>query len=154
MRHPFVILRRDDDFLKNSYRLPDPGIHKSDKQIEREVSMQETLEEYLRAKGELDELREQYGIEPKEKEGKISRLISNFFDRREQREKVCLNKKKHMLLAIFLGWAGAHRFHAKQYLLGLVYLLLCWSGFSMAMTVVDIFILIPMQPDENGNILI
>lgn len=139
--------------MKDPYRLPDPGTQKTKKQIEREV----TLEEYYRAQCELEDLREQYGIEPPEeekKEGKISHMVSSFFERRDAREKVCVNKKKHLKLAIFLGWAGAHRFHAKQKVLGIVYLLTCWSGFSVAMTIIDILEIIPIQADENGNIMI
>ena len=135
--------------MSNPYRLPDRP-QKSDKQIEREA----TFEEYLRAKAELDELQEKYGIEPENNEGPISRAISNFFDRRENREKVKVNKKKDILLCIFLGWAGAHRFYQKQYLLGILYLATCWTGYSVAMSIIDLLIICPMKPDENGNILI
>ena len=129
-------------------RLPDPGIHKTKKQLEREV----TFEEYLQAKGELEELWEKYGVEPEE--GKISKAISNFFDRREARERVKVNKKKDLLLCIFMGWAGGHRFYQKQYLLGFIYLALCWSGYSVAMSIIDLLIIFPKQADENGDILI
>ena len=74
--------------MKNPYRLPDNYTQKSQKQIEKEV----TIEEYMRAKAELDELQEKYGLEPEQ--GKISKAISDFFDRREAREKVKVNKKK------------------------------------------------------------
>lgn len=112
------------------------------------------LDEYVALQRELDELRKEHGIEPPKKEGRISRAISNFFDRKENRDKVCVNKKKDLLLCIFLGWAGGHRFYQKQYLLGFLYLALCWSGFSMAMSVIDLLIIIPITPDEDGNILI
>lgn len=137
--------------MKNPYRLPDPGIQKSKKQIEREV----TLEEYYKAQCELDELREKYGIEPEEKprEGKISKAITNFFDHREEKEKVCVSKKKYVWMAVLLGWAGGHRFLVRQWGVGLLYLLVCWSGFSMAHTVIDLLIVLPMKPDENGNIM-
>jgi len=135
--------------MKNPYRLPDPENQKSQKQLEREA----TFEEYLRAKAELDELQEKYGIEPEQKEGRISRAISNFFDRREAREQVKVNKKKDLLLCIFLGWAGAHRFYQKQYLLGILYLAVCWSGYSVAMSIIDLLIIFPKTPDENGDIL-
>lgn len=137
--------------MNNPYRLPDPGIQKSKKQIEKEV----TLEEYYRASCELEELQEKYGIEPDEKpkEGKISRAITHFFDHREEKEKVCVSKKKYIWLAVLLGWAGGHRFYVKQKWVGLLYLLVCWSGFSMAHTVIDLMIVIPMKPDENGNIM-
>ena len=136
--------------MNNPYRLPDNYTPKSNKQIEQEV----TIEEYMKAKAELDELQEKYGIEPEQKEGRISRAISNFFDRREARDLVKVNKKKDLLLCIFLGWAGAHRFYQKQYLLGLLYLAVCWSGYSVAMSIIDLLIIIPKQPDENGDILI
>ena len=112
------------------------------------------LDAYVAAQMELNELRKQYGIEPEQKEGKISHLISSFFERRDAREKVLVNRKRHLLLTIFLGWAGAHRFHAKQYLLGTLYLVFCWTGVSFAMTIIDLLEIIPIPPDEDGNILV
>ena len=44
--------------MKNPYRLPDPGIQKTKKEIEKQV----TLEEYYKAVCELDELEEKYGL--------------------------------------------------------------------------------------------
>lgn len=134
--------------MKNPYRLPDRP-QKTKKEIEREV----TFEEYLQAKAELEELQEKHGIEPEQKEGPISKAISTFFDRRENREKVKVNKKKDMLLCIFLGWAGAHRFYQKQYLLGVIYLALFWTGYSAAMSIIDFLIIFPKEADEDGNIL-
>lgn len=136
--------------MKNPYRLPDPGRRKTQKQIEKEA----TLEEYYKAICELDELEEKYGLKEEKKEGPIKRAISGFFDRREEKEKVAVSKKKYVWTALLLGWAGAHRFLVKQWKVGLLYLAVCWSGFSMAHTLVDLIIVIPMQPDENGNILI
>lgn len=136
--------------MKNPYRLPDHAPQKSQKQLEREA----TFEEYLQLKAELEELQEKHGIEPEQKEGPISRAISNFFDRRDNREKVKVNKKKDLLLLFFLGWAGGHRFYQKQYLLGFLYLAVCWSGYSVAMSIIDFLIIFPMKPDEDGNILI
>lgn len=137
--------------MKNPYRLPDPGVQKTKKQLEREV----TIEEYYKAVSELQDLQEQYGIEPedKPKEGKISKAITSFFDHREEKEKVCVSKKKYVWTAVLLGWAGGHRFLVKQRGVGLLYLLVCWSGFSMAHTVIDLLIVLPMKPDENGNIM-
>ena len=132
--------------MKNPYRLPDPPQQKYPKPSEERV----TFEEYLQAKGELEELEKKYGIQS---ESRISRAISTFFDRREAREKVKVNKKKDLLLCIFLGWAGAHRFYQKQYLLGVLYLAVCWSGYSMAMSIIDLLIILPKKPDEDGNIL-
>lgn len=137
--------------MKNPYRLPDPGLQKTKKEIEKQV----ILEAYYKAVCELDELEEKYGLkeEPKKKEGRISRAITHFFDHREEKEKVCVSKKKYVWMAVLLGWAGGHRFLVWQWKVGLICLLVCWSGFSMAHTVVDLLIVLPMKPDENGNIM-
>lgn len=135
--------------MKNPYRLPNPARQNTQKEPEKKV----TLEEYLQAKSELEELEKKYGIAQERKEGPISRAITNFFDRREAREQVKVNKKKDLWLCILLGWAGGHRFYQKQYLLGFLYLAFCWSGYSVAMSIVDLLIIFPKQPDEDGNIL-
>lgn len=108
------------------------------------------VQEFIAAEAELHALKQQQGIE--EKEGKLSSLISGIFKRRDARQKVKVNKKKHLLIALFTGWLGGHRFQAKQYFLGIAYLLLCWTGLSVAMTLIDLLIIIPMPADENGDI--
>lgn len=112
----------------------------------------EEVEEYMALVQELDELKAQRG--ETQPEGRISRAISGFFDRRENREKQVLSKKKYILLAVFTGWMGGHRFYAKQWVTAILYLLLFWSGFPVAMTIVDLMIVIPMKANENGNILL
>ncbi len=110
------------------------------------------ISEIMAAQYELDELKREQGIE--EEERGIKKMISRFFDAKDAREKVTVNKKKHLLLMIFLGVFGAHRFRTKQYPIAILYLLTCWTGFSLAMTLIDLLIVIPMKPDENGNICI
>lgn len=112
----------------------------------------EEVEEYLVLVQELDALKAERG--EARPEGKVSRAISNFFDYRENREKQVLSKKKYILLAVFTGWMGGHRFYARQWPTAILYLLLFWSGFPAAMTIVDLMIVIPMEPNENGNILL
>ena len=113
-----------------------------------------SAEDMLLLQMELEETRRKYGVEDEpKKEGRISRAISAFFDRRDAREKQLVGKKKYMLLML-LGVFGAHRFYARQYPTALFYLATCWLGISAAMTVIDVLVVIPMQPDENGNILI
>lgn len=111
-----------------------------------------TMEEYLAAKSELDAVREEYGIKPKE--GKISRAISNFFDKRENRKPQPVNRKKYLLLALFTGWFGGHRFYARQWVVAILYLALFWTGFAFAMTIIDLMAAIPKEVDENGNIFL
>jgi TM2 domain-containing membrane protein YozV len=97
---------------------------------------------------ELHELKAEHGIE--ENHNRVSRAITNFFDRREAKEAVMLNKKKYILLAIFTGWIGGHQFYAKHYLVAVLYLLLFWTGFGAAMTIIDLLIVIPKPVNENG----
>jgi TM2 domain-containing membrane protein YozV len=97
---------------------------------------------------ELHDLKEANGIE--EKHGKVSNLISRFFDSQRAKQEIMLSKKKYLLLAIFTGWMGGHRFYARQYPTAILYLLLCWTGFGAAMTLIDLLIIIPKPIDENG----
>lgn len=110
------------------------------------------VEEFLALQAELDELKAQRG--EAQPEGRVSRAISGFFDRRENREKRVLSKKKYILLAVFTGWMGGHRFYARQWPTAILYLLFFWCGFPAAMTIVDLMIVIPMKANENGNILL
>ena len=103
------------------------------------------------AQDELNQLRKKHGIEVEEKG--LKKLITKLLDKREERIKVPVNKKKYIRLCL-LGIFGVHRFYAKQYFVGVVYLLLFWTGISLSMTFVDWMIVAPMQPDENGMILL
>lgn len=110
------------------------------------------IQEMLALQEELNQTKKEYGIE--EKEGRISRIISGFFDRRAARQKQPLNRKKYLLLAIFTGWCGGHRFYAKRYAVAILYLLFFWTGFPLAMTIIDILTVIPMKADEDGMIFL
>ncbi len=101
---------------------------------------------------ELKELKKEQGI--KIKEGRLSHAVSSFFERRDTREAVPLEKKKYILLAVFTGWMGGHRFYARQWKVGLLYLLLCWSGFGIVNTMIDLMVIIPKPADEHGIVLI
>lgn len=125
-----------------------PGKAKSGKAKREEV----TMEEYLAAKAELDAVREEYGIRPKE--GKISRAISNFFNKRDAKELRTVSRKKYLLLALFTGWMGGHRFYARQWVVAVLYLALFWTGFPLAMTIIDLMAAIPKEADKDGNICV
>lgn len=111
-------------------------------------------EEFYALQKELEETKRQYGVvdEPVP-EGRISRMISGFFDRRAAQQKISVRKRTYLLLAIFTGIVGGHRFYTRKWTSAILYLLTCWCGFSIAMTIVDLLIVIPMKPDENGCIL-
>lgn len=82
-------------------------------------------------------------------EDKIGWLLSY----KERRVKQPIRKKTYMRLML-LGIFGGHRFYAKQWTTAVIYLLLCWTGLSIANTIVDLLVVIPMQPDEDGIIWI
>ncbi len=112
-----------------------------------------TYEEFAAAEAELKALKEEYGIEDNKKQGKVSRAVSSMFERAANREPVAVSKKKYVVLALLTGWFGGHRFYAKHYKTGLLYLAFCWLGLGLYHTVLDILQVIPMKPDENGMIL-
>lgn len=106
------------------------------------------VEKLVALEDELQARKEEQGIVEEEKG--IKRAISNFFDR--SAIKTTVSKKKYLLLACFLGIFGAHRFYSKKWTTAVIYLLTCWCGYSFAMTLVDLIIVLPMKADENGNI--
>lgn len=71
----------------------------------------------------------------------------------DRRVKVPVKKKTYLLLML-LGAFGAHRFYGKQWFTAVLYLATCWSGFSIAMTLIDFLQIIPMKADENGIIMV
>lgn len=70
------------------------------------------------------------------------------------RQPVPVSRRKYILLALCMGWAGGHRFYTKQYALGVIYLLFCWTGIPFAMTLIDLMIALPRQADKHGMMLL
>lgn len=101
---------------------------------------------------ELHEVETQYGVEKPLKNWQ--RLGDWYFQWREERERHQVNRKVYLLLTLFLGWAGIHRFYEKRWILGIFYLALSWSGFPIALAFVDLMIALPMKADGDGRILI
>lgn len=116
---------------------------------QRKAEEQQLLSDIAMAQAELNELKKEHGMEEEEKG--LKKLITKALDKRENRVKVPVNKKKYIWLCL-LGVFGAHRFYAKQYTTAVLYLLLFWSGISISMTIIDWMIVAPMKADENGNI--
>lgn len=106
--------------------------------------------ELIQLEEELERVKKEYGIVQKPK---YWVRVGDFIAQRTGEKKVLLERKKYIKLAIGLGWfCGAHRFYAKQYILGVLYLLFCWTGIPFAMTLIDLMIILPIQPDENGMV--
>lgn len=111
---------------------------------------QTLVSDIMLAERELDELKEKYGVQEEEKG--IKKAVSGFFDRKDAFSQIPIKKKTYVRLALFLGAFGGHRFYTKQYPSAILYLLTCWTGYSLAMTMVDLLIAVPKKADENGCI--
>ena len=144
-----------EEIKQEEKRYPSYKERKRIKEEERRRKKEEErqlLTDIAVAQAELNALKKEYGLEKEEKG--IKKAITGFFDRRDEREKVLVNKKKYIWLSVLLGWLGVHRFYSKQYVTGIFYVLTSWVGISIAMTMIDLMVIIPMQPDEDGNVLI
>lgn len=105
--------------------------------------------EMIALEQELADLKEQYGIQDKKKWWVF---IGDWIVQRTNGKRP-VERKKYIRWAVIGGWLwGAHRFYAKQQILGMMYLLFCWTGISLAMTLIDLIIVLPMEPDDNGII--
>ncbi len=119
---------------------------------QKELKHRDTVDpmEIILAQQELVDLKREYGI--LEKETWRTRLGGWLTEKSKGPRKV--NRKTYIRLALCCGWfCGAHRFYAGQKLLGILYLLFCWSGIPVAMTLIDLMAAIPMRADETGKIL-
>lgn len=81
-------------------------------------------------------------------------IIWKLFYRRGERVRQPVSKKRYLLLTVFTGWMGGHRFYAKRYYLGAMYLAFCWTLIPLMMAVLDILEVVPMKSDEAGRILL
>ena len=58
------------------------------------------------------------------------------------------NKTKAMLLAFLTGGLGIHKFYLGRKKAGIIYLLLCWTGIPVLISIYDLIKLIMMSDDE------
>lgn len=65
-----------------------------------------------------------------------------------------VTKWVYLVLAIFLGWAGAHKFYAGRVGTGVVYLLFCWTWIPAFIAFIEFIIACFKPADINGNIIV
>ncbi|MBO1304290.1 TM2 domain-containing protein, partial [Faecalibacterium sp. Marseille-Q4137] len=111
-----------------------------------------TRDDFIKAELALQDAKLEAGIDL-EKE-KSPGLIGKYHDWKKNRVRHKVNKKKYLLLCLFLGWCGGHRYYEKRYVLAAFYTLFFWSVVPFFLCVTDLLIALPMQADENGDILI
>ena len=76
--------------------------------------------------------------------------INRFFDQYKKPHTV--KKKTYLLLILFTGWFGGHRWYEKRYVLAVLYTAFCRTGVPLAMAILDAFQTFPLKADENGMI--
>jgi TM2 domain-containing membrane protein YozV len=62
------------------------------------------------------------------------------------------NKTAYVLIAIFLGWLGFHKFYAGKNFLGVLYLVFCWTGIPFIIGIIEGLMATGIPADEHGNI--
>lgn len=52
------------------------------------------------------------------------------------------------LLAIFLGWLGAHKFYLGKPVMGIIYFLFCWTGIPTIVGVIEGILYLLSSPEK------
>lgn len=117
-----------------------------------ETGEQLTRDDFIKAELALQDAKMEAGIDVENEKGKG--LIGKYHDWKKNRTKHKVNKKKYILLCLLLGWCGGHRYYEKRYWLAAFYTLFFWTVIPFFLCVTDLLIVLPMQADENGDIVI
>ncbi|WVT92331.1 TM2 domain-containing protein [Enterococcus durans] len=64
-----------------------------------------------------------------------------------------VNKLVYVLLALFLGGLGAHKFYSGKTLMGILYLVFSWTFIPSALGLIEAIIGALKPSDSNGNIV-
>lgn len=65
-----------------------------------------------------------------------------------------VQKGVYIMLCLFLGGIGAHKFYAGKWFMGLVYLVLCTTGISVVFALFDLLGAMFKRPNEYGQITV
>jgi TM2 domain-containing membrane protein YozV len=63
-----------------------------------------------------------------------------------------VNKTIYILLALFFGGFGIHKFYAKKNSSGLIYLIFCWTGVPQILGVISAVITLFKPSNDEGEI--
>lgn len=65
-----------------------------------------------------------------------------------------VNKLAFILLALFLGSFGIHRFYARKFISGTIYLLLSWTFIPTLLSIIEAALALVKKPNDIGQIWI
>jgi len=65
-----------------------------------------------------------------------------------------VNKVIYCILAFFLGGIGIHKFYAGKTGTGILFILFCWTGIPLFISLIDFIVGLCKKPDSIGNILV
>lgn len=65
-----------------------------------------------------------------------------------------VSKGIYIMLALFLGGAGVHKFYAGKWIMGILYLLFSWTYIPVIISLFDVIIAILKPSDEYGRIYV
>ena len=65
-----------------------------------------------------------------------------------------VNKLAFILLALFLGSFGLHRFYAHKFISGTIYLLLSWTFIPTLLSIIEAALALVKKPNDLGQIWI
>ena len=68
--------------------------------------------------------------------------------------KKTVNKVIYCVLALLLGWIGAHKFYAGKVAAGILYLLFFWTCIPAIIAFIEFILALCKTEDSNGNILV
>ena len=63
-----------------------------------------------------------------------------------------VSKGIYIMLALFLGGIGLHKFYAGKWIQGLLYLVFMWTYVPVALSLIDLVIAMLSPADEYGQI--
>lgn len=75
-------------------------------------------------------------------------IISNSTGGKEMQ----VNKVIYILLALFLGSFGIHKFYAGKNIQGILHLIFCWTGIPHILAIISAVITVFKPADEQGNV--
>ncbi|MBI5972286.1 TM2 domain-containing protein [Staphylococcus caledonicus] len=64
-----------------------------------------------------------------------------------------VNKIIYIVLAVFLGGFGVHKFYAGKTMPGILHLVFCWTGIPHIIAIISAILTLFRPANEHGNIV-